>query len=266
MTAEYEVFALKYARRDAKRSDHFIGGDPHDAPMPMDYYIWVIRNADRTVVVDSGFTAEVAAKRKREHLRCPVDSLKLLNIDPDTVSDVVLTHLHYDHVGNFHKFAKAHFHLQTREMGFVTGPYMRYPKFGHSFEVEDVVGMVKLNFKGRVEQHKEDFELADGITLHHVGGHTPGLQIVRVMTKRGWVVLASDAAHYYEHMRENKFFIAAFNLGDMVDAYRTAERLAASKDHVVPGHDPLVMEIYPAASKELEGIVVRLDVAPNRSV
>ena len=60
-------------------------------------------------------------------------------------------------------------------------------------EVEDVVGMVKLNFKGRVEQHNGDFELAPNVTLHHVGGHTPGLQIVRVMTKRGWVVLASDA-------------------------------------------------------------------------
>ena len=140
---QYEIFAIRYAWRDAKRSDHFIGGDPHDGPMPMDYFTWVIRGEDRTIVVDTGFTAKVSAKRGRQHLRCPIETLSELGIDPDTVDDVVLTHLHYDHVGNFHKFAKARFHLQTREMGFVTGPYMRYPKFGHSFEVEDVVGMVK---------------------------------------------------------------------------------------------------------------------------
>src|SRR6476660_6152835 len=97
---EYELYAIRYAERDARRSDHFIGGDPHDGPMPMDYFTWAIRNAERTVVVDTGFTAEVAAKRKRQHLRCPVESLRLLDIDPDTVDDVVLTHLHYDHVGN----------------------------------------------------------------------------------------------------------------------------------------------------------------------
>ena len=129
---EYEIYAIRYAWRDAKRADHFIGGDPHDAPMPMDYFTWVIRNAQRSVVVDTGFTAEVAAQRKRQYLRCPVETMARLGIAPESIEDVVLTHLHYDHVGNFHKFPKARFHLQTREMGFVTGPYMRYAKFGHS--------------------------------------------------------------------------------------------------------------------------------------
>jgi len=63
--AEYEVFAIRYATREARRSDHFIGGDPHDGPMPMDYFTWVIRGEGRVVVVDTGFTEEVAAKRKR---------------------------------------------------------------------------------------------------------------------------------------------------------------------------------------------------------
>src|SRR5688572_31128166 len=100
----YEVFALRYATRDAQRRDHFIGGDPHDGPMPMDYFVWVAIGPERTFVVDTGFTAEVAAKRGRSILRCPVEALKLLGVDGEAVQDVILTHLHYDHVGNFHKF------------------------------------------------------------------------------------------------------------------------------------------------------------------
>ena len=260
---DYEIYAIRYATRDGRRAEHFIGGDPHDAPMPMDYFTWVVVGRERTFVVDTGFTEEVAVQRKRKFLRCPAATLAELGIAAETVSDVVLTHLHYDHVGNFHKFPQARFHLQEQEMGFATGRHMRYAKFGHSFEVEDVVGMVRLNFKGRVEQHRGDVELAPGLSLHLTGGHTAGLQIVRVHTKRGWVVLASDASHYYEHMRSNRLFTTAYHLGDMIDAYRTVERLAASPDHIIPGHDPLVMRLYAPPRPELEGIIVRLDVAPR---
>ena len=81
--------------------------DPHDGPMPMDYFTWVVVGPDRLLLVDTGFTAEVAARRKRTFLRCPIESLRLLDIDADAVTDVVLTHLHYDHVGNFHKLPHA---------------------------------------------------------------------------------------------------------------------------------------------------------------
>jgi glyoxylase-like metal-dependent hydrolase (beta-lactamase superfamily II) len=260
---EYEIFAIKYAHREAKRADHFIGGDPHDSPMPMDYFVWVVQGAGRQIVVDTGFTAEIAAQRKRQHLRCPIDSLRLLGIDPLSVSDVVLTHLHYDHVGSFHKLPNARFHLQERELQFVTGHHMRYPFFQKSFEIEEVVGIVRLNFKGRIELLSGDTELAPGITLHTTPGHTPGLQVVRVHTKRGWTVLASDASHYYENMQENRPFSTAFHIGDMIDSYRKVERLAASPRHIVPGHDPLVMQQYPAPERSMEGVVVRLDVEPK---
>ncbi len=260
---EYDVFAIKYADRQAKRANHFIGGDPHDLPMPMDYFVWVITGAGRTVVVDSGFTAEVAAQRKRNHLRCPIDSLSMVGVDAKRVTDVILTHLHYDHVGNFHKFPQARFHLQEKEMQFVTGHHMRYPFFRHSFEIEEVVGIVRLNFEGRIEQLSGAIDFAPGITLHPTPGHTPGLQIVRVHTKRGWVVLASDSSHYYENMQRNRPFTTAFNIGDMIDSYRVVEKLAPTPAHIVPGHDPLVMQEYPAPERSLDGIVVRLDVAPK---
>jgi glyoxylase-like metal-dependent hydrolase (beta-lactamase superfamily II) len=259
----YEVFAVRYATRDGQRRDHFVGGDPHDGSMRMDYFVWVIRNAHRTFVVDTGFHADMAQKRRREYLRSPKEGLALLGVDASQVKDVILTHLHYDHVGTFDDFPQARFHLQDAEMSFATGRHMCNSYMNHGYEVEEVVSMVRLVYKDRVIFHKGTQELAPGISIHHIGGHTDGLQCVRVMTQRGWVVLASDASHYYEHMRTNRCFSLVFNLGDMLNGYRTMNSLAESPDHVVPGHDPLVMQYYPAPSPELDGVVVRLDVAPK---
>ena len=79
---------------------------------------------------------------------------------------------------------------------------------------------------------------------------------------RGWVVLASDTSHYYEHMETGRAFPTAFHVGEMVEGYDKLRALAESPKHIIPGHDPLVMQRYPAPSKDLEGIVVRLDVPP----
>jgi glyoxylase-like metal-dependent hydrolase (beta-lactamase superfamily II) len=261
----YEVFAIKYATREARRRDHFVGGDPHDAPMPMDYFVWLVRNEQCSFVVDTGFTAEMAARRKRTFLRSPRDGLALLGVKADAVKDVILTHLHYDHVGTFHDFPNAQFHLQDDEMSYATGRHMRHQRFNHGYEVEDVVGMVRLVFKNRVTFYRGEAELAPGLSVYRIGGHTAGMQSVRVMTKRGWVVLASDASHYYEHMETGRCFPTTFHLGEVMDGYATLRRLADSPMHIIPGHDPLVMERYPAPMAELAGIVVRLDVMPNQA-
>lgn len=259
----YEVFAIRYATRDARRPDHFVGGDPHDAPMPMDYFVWLVRNEHRTWVVDTGFNAAMAAKRQRQLLRTPRQGLALLGVDGDAVENIILTHLHYDHVGTFDDFPKARFHLQDAELNFATGRHMCHDYFRHAYEVEEVVGMVRLVYGKRVSFYdKGSHELAPGLSVHHIGGHTAGLQCVRVKTARGQVVLASDASHYYEHYRSGRCFTLAFNLADMLEGYRRLHELAESPDHIIPGHDPLVMRHYPAPSPDLQGIAVRLDVAP----
>ena len=90
-----------------------------------------------------------------------------------------------------------------------------------------------------------------------------GMQCVRVMTARGPVVLASDATHYYENMERVAPFPIVYNVADMVRGYEIMRGLAESPAHVIPGHDPKVMERYPAPKPDLDGIVVRLDVAPS---
>jgi len=259
----YEIYAIKYAWRDAKRANHFVGGDPHDASMPMDYFVWLVRNEERTIVIDTGFTKSMADQRKRIFLRSPAEGLALMGCKAAEVKNVVITHLHYDHVGTFQDFPAAQFHLQDAEMAYATGRHMRHKQFNHGYEVEEVIGMVRLVYKDRVTFYKGDADLAPGISLHHIGGHTAGLQCVRVHTARGWVVVASDTSHYYEHFEQGRVFPTTFDIGETLEGYDKLHRLAESPQHIVPGHDPLVMQRYPAASNDLEGVAVRLDVMPK---
>ncbi len=264
-TAEpYVIHAVKYAHHPRTGAANFVdAGDLHDTPMPLDYFVWVAISKSHTFVIDTGFNAETAKARGRQLLRCPAEGLKLVGVDAAKVQDVIITHLHYDHVGNFELFPGARFHLQDREMAFATGRHMAQPFFSHAFSVDDVVGMVRQVYGGRVKFHDGDAELAPGFSVHHIGGHTDGLQSVRVWTERGWVVLASDASHLYANMERRSPFPIVFNAGDMLDGFRKLNELADGPDHVVPGHDPLVMDRYPASSPELEGIAVRLDLPPK---
>jgi glyoxylase-like metal-dependent hydrolase (beta-lactamase superfamily II) len=260
---QYEAYAIRYATRDARRQSNFVGGDPHDAPMPMDYYVWLLRADGRSIVVDTGFGPEVARKRGRTLLRTPAEGLGLLGVDAGTVRDVVITHLHYDHIGTFESFPAARFHLQDLELSYATGRHMRHRQFNHGYEVDEVVGVVRMVYDDRIDFHHGDDTIAPGVSVHRIGGHTHGLQCVRVRTRRGWIVLASDASHYYEHFEKRRVFPTVFNVGEAIEGYATLERLADSPRHVVPGHDPLVMHRYPAAGPGLEGVAVRLDAEPS---
>ena len=150
-------------------------------------------------------------------------------------------------------------------MAYATGRYMRYPRLSHSFEVEDICGLVRLNYARRVMFYNGDAELAPGLTIHAAGGHSAGLQFVRVRTRRGFVVLASDVSHFYENMASERPFTTALHIGEMLEGFDKLIALAPHESHIVPGHDPLVMKLYPAPSPELEGIAVRLDVPPSGS-
>ena len=266
MSDTWEVYAVRYGHNaQARRSGNFLGGDPHDAPMPLDYYVWAIKGAARSFVLDTGFDPAMGQKRGREFLRSPAEGLRAVGVEPERVEDVIISHMHYDHCGNYDLFPRARYHLQDREMAYSTGRCMCHAGLRVAFEEEDVVAMVRKLFAGRVAFADGAAELAPGLSVHHVGGHSKGLQVVRVLTRRGWMVLAADASHFYANMEEGRAFPILHNLEETLEGYATMRRLASAPEAIIPGHDPLVLARYPAPRAGLEGVVVRLDAEPTKA-
>lgn len=253
----WQVHAIRYATLPSRRRELFLDGAPaDDGPQDLDYYIWVLQSQDRCIVVDTGCRREVAQRRGRTFLREPHEGLALLGIDVAQVADVIITHLHYDHAGNLARYPNARFHLQEREMQFATGRMMcGGPLFTGAIEQDDVVEMVRTVFAQRVQFVDGAAEIAPGVRVVRLGGHTPGIQAVQVWTERGWLVLISDGAHLYENMASGRPFHIVADVAEMTQGWATARSLAASADHVIPGHDPLVATRYPASREGLDGIV-----------
>ena len=209
----YEVLALCYATHQNRSArQNFIATDTHDTPMPLDYFVWVIRgpisaSAQSTILVDTGMDPTTTARRPGRVILTPVEEmLARVGVDPAVVRDVILTHMHFDHAGGIDLFPTARFHIQDSEMAYCTGRCICHGVLRHTFEVEHVIAAVRRVHDGRMCFHDGTAEIAPGVTLHLVGGHSVGLQVVRVPTRRGWIVLASDAAHFWANIRTRSPF------------------------------------------------------------
>lgn len=246
----YEVLALRFGtQKDRLARENFLFADDPcatDTPAPFDFYTWIIRNDDRVIAVDTGFAADTGLLRGRTQLHHPVEALADLGIRPAQVSDLVVTHMHWDHTGHLDAFPGARVHLQEDELAFCTGRAMRHAAPRRPFEADDVNAAVRLLFDERLKLHRGPVEIAPGVEAHPAPGHTPGLQVVRVHTERGWLVLASDSSHLWANIRRRSPFPILDHLASMVDAYETVEALADGPDHIIPGHDPQVADRFPA--------------------
>jgi hypothetical protein len=169
--------------------------------------------------------------------------------------------MHYDHVGNFHRLPNAQFHLQEVELHYPTGRHIRRPFLARSFEVEDVVGIVRLNFAQRVKLYDGTAELSPGIVLR-VGGHSRACSSSRPYEPR--LGRAGVRRHaFLRAWRQAGLSPRRSTSAPLLEAYDALHTHAPSPHHIIPGHDPLVMRQYPAPRPELEGVVVRLDVMPR---
>ncbi len=243
MLPEHRVHSLRYATLPGRtRGENFVQTAEPATPMPMDYFVWLVDGPAGPLLVDTGFSREVGERRGRTMLADLPDLLRRVDVDPMALTDVVLTHLHYDHAGNLGLFPNATFHVQASELAFATGPLMRYAFFGAPFEAADLDRLREAGEQGRVHLVDGKHTLRDGVELHRVGGHTGGTQVVRVHTARGWLVLASDALHYTENRTTRSPFPLVVDAAEMFAGYELCEQLADADDLIVPGHDPALAE------------------------
>ncbi|MDM0021833.1 N-acyl homoserine lactonase family protein [Variovorax saccharolyticus] len=245
----YEVYALRYASMPERRSlENFLVRDGiHDGPMALEFYIWIVRNAHRTILVDTGFGREAfAGQRPWTLIIDPIESLVQLGIDVETIQDVVITHLHCDHAGSIDRLPNARLHVQDAEVNYATGRCMCESHLRYGFELENILTLMRRVYSERVCFHDGDASPFPGVSLHLVPGHTPGMQVVRVMTKRGPVVLASDASHYYaNYLRRAPFKLTTDAIATLRSYNRLLELADGAVSRIVPGHDPKVRALYP---------------------
>lgn len=240
---EYEVIIAQYGTREGHRAEVYLNyniyGQP-DGPIGMDYFVWVIRNAQRTILVDVGFSVAGGENRKRTFLKSPEEIYAALGIDIEAEQTIIVTHAHYDHIGNLDKFPKSQILIAQAEYDFWDSPMGRRAQFAWSTEDEEIDALRAAYAEGRVATFSGSIEVAPGIEVIEFGGHTPGVSVVKVKTADGNVLLASDTIHYYEEYEADLPFAYVADLPLMYAGFDRIRALvdAGEIQHLVPGHDP----------------------------
>lgn len=266
---QYDLYAIRYATAPHRvRRQNFLEptDDPHDTPMPMDFFVWLAIGGGRHILIDTGSDEATCKARGYHFLRNPADGVKQLGVTPAAIDTVISTHLHWDHSGNVEKFPAARFLLQASEIAHATGPCMCHKLTRRPYSEQQSCDFVRLLYRDRLFFNDACSEVAPGIIARHVGGHSPGLQSVEVMTRRGKVIVASDAAHFYDNMLLGNPYPVITDVREYLDGLGELMRWAGGDaKRIIPGHDPAVLQHYPPVSKELENVAVRLDVNPSVS-
>ncbi|MGX7729346.1 N-acyl homoserine lactonase family protein [Rhodococcus sp. 2H158] len=264
MTSTYEVFALRYATLSWTHSKAYhcygVYGE-EDSSCDLDYYFWLVRNGNRTVLVDCGFDDERGGARNRLQQTSPLELLSRMGTRAEDVDHVVLSHMHYDHIGNIDLFPNATFSIARAELEYWTGPYSDRPTIAWPVESEEVRMVQQLAGEERLELVENSHELFPGLVLTKVPGHTPGQLVAEVNTDGGRLVLASDAVHFYDEMNLDRPFSTFHDLAAMYRSYEMFRDLDARPDTlVVPGHDPDVTRKFEVAADQCIDLTKPVDL------
>jgi glyoxylase-like metal-dependent hydrolase (beta-lactamase superfamily II) len=262
----YRVLAVHYATRQTTLSDAYYRwstyGEP-DGPLQVSYYFWILEPlhspGSPPIVLDCGFEPGLGERLGRECLCAPAEALARLGIDPVAVDLLVISHIHWDHVGNVHLFPNARMPVARAELEFWTAdPVAQRPQFSAHADPNGIEQLRRAAAEDRVDLIEDRAEVAPGITAVRIGGHAPGQLVFEVAGDHGPLVLASDAIHYDEELERERPFGIFTDLADTYRGYGTLKRYASAGAAVVPGHDPSVMNRYAPLDGDAAGIAVCL--------
>jgi glyoxylase-like metal-dependent hydrolase (beta-lactamase superfamily II) len=247
----WTVTAVRYGTLETTLGDAYYRysayGEP-DGPARMDYYFWILRDANdgEAILVDTGFDPVAGHRRGRTCLIEPAEAMAVLGVTPGAVSRVMLTHLHYDHTGNLDVLPEAELLVPALELDFWHGPLARRPQFADSVERAELDGLRAAEATGRVRRLIGGEEFAEGVHAVHLGGHSPGQMALAIFGSGDPVILASDAMHFYDELERDRPFAVIADLAEVYEGYDTLRELSSAPgSHLIPGHDPAVMERYP---------------------
>lgn len=251
----WEILIIKHGTRATMRSDVFMNYGFYDEPdndFRLDYYLWVLRNGEQIIHVDTGYSATGAAKRNRTVLIDPLEALSTLGIHAADGNPVVVTHAHYDHIGNIAAFANSQIFVSRRELEFWGSAMANKPLFSHFGDQKEVSAILEAKREGRVREFDGHIEIAPGVELIEVGGHTPGQLVVRVSSRIGTVILAADALHFHEEIERDMLFQS---MTDLPQSYRALDWLRAQDvAAIITGHDCGELERFEPVDGLLQGL------------
>jgi glyoxylase-like metal-dependent hydrolase (beta-lactamase superfamily II) len=246
---QYEIYALRYATVPSFPVSELVpGADPtHKIDIAM--MVWLVRGGGHTILVDSGFYHQHYIKEWNVHdFVKPSEAIDRLGVKPEEVTDIIISHMHWDHAGGIDLFPKARIWIQKDEYHFYTGEAWQSKNDSDGIDPEDVLALVKANTEGRVSLVDGDArEIILGIACYIGGKHTYQSQYVGVNTKAGIVVLASDNVYLYENLEKHVPIAETLDASSNLRAQDRMRQLATSK-LIIPGHDPAVMTKFPAVA------------------
>jgi glyoxylase-like metal-dependent hydrolase (beta-lactamase superfamily II) len=253
----YEVFAIRYASIPDFPVNALVAGADPERKLSIAMTIWLVRGNGRNLLVDAGFYRPQFFKNwKVEGFIKPSDAVVQAGVKPEEITDVVITHMHWDHADGMDLFPNARIWLQKDEYTYYTGPAWQTPLTHGGIDPDDVLAAVKLNLAGRLTMVSGDAqEIIPGITCYTGGKHTYQSQYLGVNTRAGTVILASDNMYLYENLDKHAAIAQTLDKDSNLRAQDRMKQLAASPRLIIPGHDPAVFEKFP---KVREG-VVRID-------
>ena len=246
----YEVYAVKFASAPYGVKN-LVAGVTDDRSIDIAFTVWVLRGGGKTVLVDAGFYRDkfIQQWKPRDYVK-PSDALRAgLGIKSEKVTDIIVSHSHWDHMDGVDLFPKATIHIQKAEYEYYIGSAGEVLHRG-GVDADDAKMMAGLQTAGRVKLVDGDAkEILPGITVYTGGKHTFASQFVSVKTRRGTVIIASDNAYLYENLEKHLAIAQTLDAASNLDAQTRMFKLASSASLVVPGHDPAVFERFPLPGK-----------------